>query len=66
MNLRFGLALKIMLAVLYATSIVCLLLGILMDSNLMLVIGYIALMIASIASLVIWIKSIISKRVFYR
>lgn len=66
MNLKFGLALKTILAVLYATSIVCLLLGMLIDSNPMLMIGYIALMIASIASLVILIKSIISKIGFCR
>lgn len=62
MNLRFGLALKFILAVLCVASIVCLLLGMLTDSNPMLMIGYIALMIASIISLVFLIKSVISKR----
>lgn len=62
MDIRLGLALKIILAVLYATSIVCLLLGMLMDSNLMLMIGYIALMIASIIMLIFLIKSARRKR----
>lgn len=62
MDIRFGLALKIILVVLYATSVVCLLLGMLLPSNLMMTIGYIALMIASITGLVFLIKFAISKR----
>lgn len=62
MDIRFGLALKIILAVLYATSVVCLLLGMLLPSNLMMMIGYIALMTASITGLVLLIKFALGKR----